>query len=57
MELMKIAGGLAVIAVLVVVFGMDRGPGASGTTGASAPADRSFESEDTSARFVPVETE
>jgi hypothetical protein len=57
MELMKIAGGLAVIAILVVVFGMGGSPRGGGATGASGPADRSFVSEDTSARFVPVATE
>lgn len=57
MELVKIAGGLAVIAVLVVVFGMGDAPRGGGSTGASGPADRSFVSEDTSARFVPVATE
>ena len=55
MEILKIAGGLAVIAVLVVVFGMGDSP--SRSAGASGPADRSFVSEDTSARFVPVATE
>jgi hypothetical protein len=56
MELLKIIGGLATIAVLVVIFGTGGGGGAdeSSAAAAQAPVERSFTARDSSARFVPV---
>lgn len=53
MELLKIVGGLAVIAVIVVAVGLDRG---DETEQGAAPkqADRTFSSGTSSARFVSV---
>jgi hypothetical protein len=53
MELVKIVGGLAVIAVIVVVVGLDR---QDGSEQAAAPkqAERTFTSGSSSARFVSV---
>jgi hypothetical protein len=55
MEVMKIAGGLAVIGVLVFVIGMDRDGGAETTAAVVAPPDRTFTAGDSSARFVVPE--
>lgn len=54
MELLKIVGGLAVIAVIVVAVGLDRR--GEGEQAAAAPkqADRTFSSGTSSARFVPA---
>ena len=54
MEILKIAGGLAAIAAVVVLFGMDRGDKEAVATEAPRPVERSFASDDTSARFEPV---
>jgi hypothetical protein len=53
MEVLKIAGGLAVIAVIVVVVGMGREERGSGAS-PERHADRSFTSGSSSARFVSV---
>lgn len=51
MELLKILGGLAVIAVIVVVIGMDRSE-TTQTAATTVPQERTFVSGDSSARFV-----
>ena len=53
MELLKIVGGLAVIATIVVAIGLSRGDG-SEQAATAKKADRSFTSGTSSARFVSV---
>jgi hypothetical protein len=56
-EVLKIAGGLAAIAVVVAVIAMDRKEESAVTTAAAAvPPARTFEARDSSARFVVPET-
>lgn len=60
MELLKIVGGLTVIAVFLVLFGTGSG-GEEETAEAAAaehvPGERSFSARDSSARFVVAPTE
>lgn len=54
MEVLKIVGGLAAIAVVVAVIAMDR-IGGEETAAAAVPPERTFVSGDSSARFVVPE--
>lgn len=57
MEILKVLGGFAAVAVLVVLFGLDRNSDEAAALEAlevPAPIDRSFSAQDTSARFEPV---
>lgn len=56
MELMKIVGGLAAIAAIVVFVGLNLKGGDEGAA-AAKKVDRSFASGSSSARFVSVATE
>jgi hypothetical protein len=51
---MKIVGGLAAIAVVVAIIAMDRKEDEV-TAAAVVPAERSFEAQDSAARFVVPE--
>lgn len=51
MELLKIVGGLCVIAVIVVLVGVSNGGGGEGAA-YERPAERTFASGKSSARFV-----
>jgi hypothetical protein len=51
MELLRIIGGLSVITVIVVLVGVSNGGGGSGAS-PERPAERTFASGDSSARFV-----
>jgi hypothetical protein len=53
MEVVKIVGGLAVIAVIVVAVGLDRRAGAE-EAAAPVAVERGFSSSSSSARFVSV---
>lgn len=53
MEIVKIVGGLAVIAVIVAAVGMDRRADA-GAGAAPVAVERGFSSPSSSARFVSV---
>jgi hypothetical protein len=55
-EVLKIVGGLAAIAVAVAVIAMDREAG-DVTAAAAAPTGRSFAAQDSTARFVVPQAE
>ncbi len=54
MEVLKIVGGLAAIAVVLAVLAMDR-IGGEESVAAAVPPERTFASGDSSARFVVPE--
>jgi hypothetical protein len=59
MELLKILGGLAVIAALVVAYGLEYRGADAAADAAPAPVkvERGFASGDTSARFLSATTQ
>jgi hypothetical protein len=54
-EVLKIVGGLAAIGVVVAVIAMDRA--GDEMTAAAVPPERTFEAQDSTARFVVPEAE
>jgi hypothetical protein len=55
-EVLKIVGGLAAIAVVVAIIALDRKEDTV-TAAAAVPPERTFEAQDSSARFIVPEAE
>jgi hypothetical protein len=55
-EVLKIAGGLAAIGVVVALIAMDRSSDEV-TAAAAVPPERTFEAQDSTARFIVPEAE